>query len=710
MRKYILLLVLLGLCLGHLSAQDLSWRKHRKLGNEYYEKGNYDLAAENYEKAWQKKKSKEELIFKAAESYYLIKDFRKAAECYQYVKNDNEDYPLVGLKYARSLKQDGQYEKAKQQFQTFWSTYTGEGKTILEDIIKNEIAGCELAKELPARARRDVEIRYPEGNINTEADEFSPTPAENNELFFTSTRGNRARIYSSFRQAELWTRASVPSNFPVIREGHYGNGAMSPNGNRFYFTICNDDKAFNDLTSRCELFVIRRNGSAWSSPERLPEYINIEKVTNTHPAVAHLDGREYVFFSSNREPTRGGMDLFYVSRDMTQDDLEFTFPANLGGTINTLGDEITPYYDAEERKLYFASNGHITIGGFDLFTATGNEQNWSTPENMGLPFNSGADDFGYSQNQAHTGGFLVSNRIFGGEKTSTRHTDIFEYTIEGRALTVQGNVYDRESGSSVDNIEVNLYEIDEDGGRNLIKTRNFTSGSYAFEVEADKAYEVEVIGNGFLNGAFQFTTTDTDTPTYGQPIFLLKEPAIETEDPSMTIEEQPVNTEELPMETPPVQPEPEEEIMLVEDDPPVNIPPPSSETIDESMNDAPEETTRPVHTSYEPEETEYVARAKSADDNYEYTSVSPRHEGIYYKIQLAAVRNYDPQHEKFLAVQSIGRLDTEKIIERDLTRVLLAEFFSKQEAYEALQVAQNNGFDSAYIVKYEDGTRFGKVQ
>jgi hypothetical protein len=177
------------------------------------------------------------------------------------------------------------------------------------------------------------------GNINTEADEFSPAPGENNELFFTSDRGNRARIYSSFQQGTLWTRASIPSNFPVIRDGHYGNGAMAADGNRFYFTICNDDQDYNDLTSRCELFVIRRTGTGWMAPERLPEYINVEKATNTHPTVAQMAGREYLFFASNREGARGGMDIYYVSRDLSRDDLEFTFPANAGPAVNTLGDE-----------------------------------------------------------------------------------------------------------------------------------------------------------------------------------------------------------------------------------------------------------------------------------------------------------------------------------------------------------------------------------
>ncbi|MEN0004456.1 MAG: hypothetical protein AAF798_09940 [Bacteroidota bacterium] len=695
MRNYILIiLVLLTSTIG-VQAQNLSWRKHRKLAKEYFEKGDYALAAENYEKAWLKKKKKEELIFQAAESYYLIKDFRKAAECYQYVKNDDEDYPLVGLKYARSLKQDGQYDKAKKQFQEFISGYSGQSKTILSDIVATEIEGCELAKTLPEQARSDAEVLYPEGNINTEANEFGPSPGQNNELFFSSDRGNRARVYSSFKQANLWTRASIPSNFPVIQNGHYGNGMMAPDGSRFYFTICNDDKPYNDQSSRCEIFVIKRNTGGWTVPERLPDYINLEGFSNTHPNVAHIDGREYLYFSSNRtKGSRGGYDIYYVTRELTRDNVEYTFPINVGPVVNTVGDEITPYYDFEGNRLYFASNGHVSIGGFDIFAAAGNEQGWSTPENMGLPFNSGADDYGYIENQAKTGGYFVSNRVFGGQKTNTRHTDVFEFTIEGRALTVKGNVYDRESGSTVDNMEVSLYLIEGNGSRRLVKQRNFTDGSYAFAVDANQAYEVEVVSPGYLNGAFQFSTTDTDSPTYGQPVFLLAGTAVE--EPA---QEETLSFEDIP-NTENTMDEPQEPAMN-----PSNR---EEETFEPTFTDVESEPASPIATPSDG--NAYTARPKSKADKYEYSSQAPRYEGTYFKIQLAAVSKYNPNDPNLAKLLDTGRIDTEDIMERGLTRILLADFFSKQDAQSALATAKASGFKKAFIVRYEEGTRVGMVK
>ena len=174
----------------------MSWKKHKKLAEQLYAQGDYAGAADNYEKAWQKKNSKKELIFKAGESYYLIKDYRKAAEALQNVKDENEEFQLPGLKYARSLKQDGQYKKAGEAFQHFLDNYTGQGKAILEDIIQTEIQGCELGKELPARANRDVEIQLLGGGVNSDEDEFAPFPLGGGGIYFSSSMGGKARIYT----------------------------------------------------------------------------------------------------------------------------------------------------------------------------------------------------------------------------------------------------------------------------------------------------------------------------------------------------------------------------------------------------------------------------------------------------------------------------------------------------------------------------------
>lgn len=663
-RKLILLLVLSVGFTSLSSAQ--SWRKLKKEAEQAYQDGQLSDAADKYEQAWRKKRNKEDLIHQAGELYYQLRDYRKAAEAYRPIKEKNDKFPLVGLKFARCLKQDGQYDRAITEFEAFMESYTGDGKAILQEIISNEVAGCRLGMDAPARANRDIEVLLPGDGINSEKEEFAPYPLSDNEIYYSSTAGDRARIYSSRREGSTWRKGEPPRNFPVIQKGHFANGAMAPDGSRLYFTVCSDTQGpWNDIKTRCEIFITKKVGAVWSQPERLPDYINMNGVTATHPFVSHQRGQEILFFASNREGGRGGMDIWYAARDLGIDNIDFTFPVNLGPVVNTLGDEITPYYNVEDQTLYFSSNGHISIGGFDVFRAIGDEVSWSQPENLGMPINSAADDYFYILNPSRTGGFFTSNRVFAGQKATTTHEDIFEFAVGGRRLMVKGNVYDRKTGEAINDITVSLYQVADDGRETQLITRPFNGGNYSFEILPNRRFRVEVSAFGYEPGSYRFSSDDMNTFTYGQPIFLEVEGGAQPPAPEPGYPAEPVRPTTEPV-APTGKPE-------------VNVP-----------AGAP-----------------YTARGRAPNDNFEYQTSAPRHKGTYYKVQLAAVGSF--KEDRFSNVASLGRIDTELIVARGLTRVLVADFFSLAEARSALQQAKSKGYSGAYIVEYIDGERYGKV-
>ena len=668
MVKHILFLLTGLLLFGSLSAQDrLNWKKHRKLADEAAQQGNFAEAADHYQKAWEKKPKKEELIFKAGEAYYRTKNYRKAVEAYRHVKNQNDDFPLVGLKYARSLKQDAQYDKAKEEFQAFFNIYSGPSKAILEDIIQTEIRGCELGKEAPAQANRALEVVHLGGAVNSDAREFAAFPTTDSRLLFSSTKGGPARIYSAQGSAGQWSKANTPENFPLIQGGQFAHPALSPDGSRLYFTICEEGTLWDDLNTRCEIYALFRQGAGWSEPQRLPTYINTDGVTATHPNVVHVGGLEILYFSSNREGGRGGLDIWYASRDLGSDGLDFTFPVNLGPAVNTYGDEISPFYDVEKGRLYFSSNGHVSIGGFDVFVSMGDETSWGYPENAGMPVNSSADDYFFALAPNRTGVFLSSNRVFGGEKITTTHDDIFFLSSGPSVMVIRGDVYNQQTSGLVNDFTVSIFRVGPGGQETPVGSDRFTGGAYRFEVGAGQTYRIEVNANGYLGDSYTLTTNVPGQSTYGRPLYL--EPIAAT----------PARPER------PVTGEPERPI-------------------------APERPAdgRPVLIGGDTGAS-YTARGRSDRDNAEFVSSAPRYQGAYYKVQLIALRTFDPDNPAFDGVRNLGRFDTEKLVNRNLNRILLADFFTLGEARNALQQAQRNGFPNAYIVEYKDGERYGKL-
>ena len=682
-RNYLLLLLFLTGLAPVLEAQ--SWRSLRKAAEQAFEEGDLKTAAEKYSEAYNKKRKKEELTYKAGEIYATMRDYRKAVEAYRPVKDKNDDFPLVGLKFARSLKQDGQYDRAINAFEEFLEGYTGDGKDILEEIIRVEIAGCRFGMEAPASTNRELNIALLGDGVNSEKEDFAPFPISDNELYFSSNQGGRARIFVSERESSKWSEGEAPRNFPVIQKGHFCNSAMSPDGNRIYFTVCNDDdKSWNDVKNRCEIFVSKRIGSQWSQPERLPDYINTQGVTATHPFVTHQRGSEILYFTSNREGGLGGMDLWYVSRDLGIDNNDFTFPVNLGPVVNTLGDEITPFYDRENQTLYFGSNGHVSMGGFDIFQSIGDEVSWSQPDNMGMPVNSSADDYFYILNPSRNGGFFTSNRVDAGNKITTAHEDIFEFSEGGRPVVLKGNVYDRTTGDPIGAINVRLFEVGQSGESEL-RSQSFSDGRYSFDILPGRQFRVEVSAYGYQSGSYRVNANDENTYAYGQPIFLEKEgqaPGI-PEPPEMN----PGSTSPYPGAGNPDRTQP-----LEPEEPVVSYP--STGPATEGVNMAPV--------------APYRTRSQNPNDNYEYETTAPRHSGTYYKVQIAAVGNFDPA--RFSNISELGTLQTEFIIERNLNRVMLADFFSLPDARAALSKVKAQGYDGAYLIEYVNGDRYGRVR
>ncbi|HOY17580.1 MAG TPA: SPOR domain-containing protein [Haliscomenobacter sp.] len=658
-------------------------KKLMKQGEEAFTKGNYVQAADFFEKSWLKGK-KPEAVFKAGEAYYLLRNYRKASEAYLNVKDKNDQFPLVGLKYARSLKQDGQYDKASKAFSDFRDNYNGDGKAVLEDIVQSEIQGCELGKLLPAQAQQGLEVNHAGAGVNTSDNEFGPLPIDKGLLYFSSTIGGTARIYRSSLADNVWGKGSTPENFPVIQKGQYCHGSLTPDGQRFYFTICDAASTFSNTTTRCEIYVIRKQAAGWSAPEMLPEAINAKGTTATQPNVVQAGGKEILYFASNRTGGRGGMDLWYAERPLSATGNSFSTPINLGAAVNTLGDEMTPYFSPGEGVLYFASNGQTSIGGFDIFSSRGELSNWAPADNLGLPYNSPADDYYYIKHSDGEGGFLVSNRIVAGEKLTTKDDDIFEIKNKLLVAKLQGNVFAQETGEPINKYLLTLYEIRADESESILLNREFNASSYDLELLPNRKFRVEITAQGYATGAYSFVTDNPNGQAYGQPLMLVKlGGGIANNNPANN---NPPNTN--PGNNPPT------------GNPNPNYPPNTNPGNNPPPNNYP---------GANPSGGTYTARGAGPADKEEYATDAPRYEGEYYKIQLVALSNYRADDKRYTPLTELGNLQTETILSKKMTRVLVATFYTKDDAKRALAAVKKKGFTLAFIVKYNNGERYGRV-
>ncbi len=668
--KYSLTLFICFLALA-VNAQNLSWKKHSKMADKLFEEGKYASAAEHYEAAWKKKQSKKDLIYKAGECYYAMKDFRKAATAFERIKDESGEVALAGLKYARSLKQDGQYELARKELLSYNKRYKGDDKKVVSKIVKREIEGCDLGLSLDPADNKSIVVEHLSESINTLEEEFAPIPFSDAILYFSSTMSGDAKMYRSQRQSGVWTRAAVPE-LPQVASGQICHGTFTPDNQRFYFTVCQTNGNWNGNKTACDIYVTRMEDSGWSPAERLRDYIRMDGSTATHPFVVHTDTEEILYFASDREGGYGGLDIWYTKRQLSVNDVDFSLPRNAGPRVNTLGDEITPFYNQVEQTLYFSSNGHVTLGGHDIFKAKDLGGRFDKPVNLGLPMNSSNDDYNYIEEKNGSGGFFVSNRLFGLEKITTTQNDIFIFTTPSQQIIATGNIADEEQGKIAD-VNVSLYEIKSASKKRLLQSRVAPNGAYQFVLLPNMEYKLTVEKEGYQSDEMRFSTFDHEEKGNYKLDFTMKQ--LDAGNKTMA-SNTPVFTEgntSYPQKNNPptrVTPTPKKETVIINTSP--TPPPPVSET-----------------------RRNTISKSNS----------TPTYTGIYYKVQLTVVIDFYPNHSMFREVKNMGRLDTEYLADKNWHRVLLADFFSLREAREAMLKAQQLGFFDAFLVKYKNGRR-----
>jgi hypothetical protein len=506
--KFTLLSLLFALSPALLPAQDGT--SNAQLADELFAAGKIDEAALQYEQVARLNANDATTLYKAAEAYYRVRDYKKAAACYAEIKAEYERHELAGLRYARALKQSGRYQEAIVAFKEFGRQYKGARKAQIVGVVMNEVKGCELAlkmaeQELSLAFPADVKI-LPVG-INSLENEFAPVVFSDNLLYFSTLIQGKAQFMRAQRKGGMWQATTPASGLPEAVADRFGNGTFSPDGKRFYCTQCDESSAAerggNGLRTRCSLYLLRRSADGtWGSPERLRDYINIANHTATHPFVTQDRGREILFFASDREGGFGGLDLYVCERPLDSDELDFSFPQNLGNTVNTAGDEVTPFFDPIGQTLWFSSNSHVSLGGLDVFKSVRAGGKWSKPENAGLPVNSPADDFFFTLKKSG-GGFLASNRAFGAAKTDTRDDDIFEFFPKEPPVSLVGNVLDRVSSQPIADCMIALYELDTNAERRLMEVHPSGSGAFQFSVSPKFRYQIEVTKSGYKTALVQ---------------------------------------------------------------------------------------------------------------------------------------------------------------------------------------------------------------
>ena len=511
-------------------------RHELKVADLLYAQSHYYSAIEYYKEVIRVKPENRYAKFWLAMATWKANDYKNAVKYFasfdehpndsktkskRIEKQNREVYGLFNFYYGLSLKHIGEFEEAKKRLNAFKAEYSMPDKAIWMDIVDNEIAGSDWA--ISHTDSKKVKVKSLGDAVNSGYEDAAPMPINDSTIYYTSLQEddlvfvkNRKdiphyKLYQSNKVDGTWQRGKkLPEMFQDEKFGT-GNSAISEDGNRLYFCKCFNTEIDEII---CNLYLSERNNDKWQEPVALNKSINSPKYTSTQPTVRSSgDGMEIVYFISDRDGGIGGMDIWYFIRTASGD---FKGPRLLAGSMNTKQDEMTPYYDNKENLFYFSSNGHPSMGGFDVFVSYEKDDlSWTTPENVGLPINSTADDLYYIRELGKTSGFLVSNRE-GTSKIKKRYTGDDIFYFEDFKFGLEGFVFkeDEDGNLPIKGANVRLYTINQVGNEVMIEELLDVKEDYFFNLKPDKEYKVEVSKPGFTT-SFEYVSTldmpDEDT-------------------------------------------------------------------------------------------------------------------------------------------------------------------------------------------------------
>lgn len=487
---------------------------------DHYKKMEYALSNKDYQSVYSKTKNKEEkkeASFKAAECYRFMNDIKNAESWYRKaIKTDSKNVEAQ-LRLAQCLKTNAKFTDAITEFNNFKKFHSD---LMDEATVDREIKGCEYALKW-----KNEKTRYVVENVkglNTKWEDFAAAYSRKDQLIFTSDRekgvsGNQygwtgnghTDLYVTNLKINKKNPNDISYSMPTLLDkgvvnSKYNDGTacFDSKYTTMYFTQCNGADGKGNY---CRIYKSTLAGTEWSKPEALP--FSADSFSCGHPTLSK-DG-SIMYFSSNMpgstpkpvsadnpDGTKLSKDIWmvtYTKRGNTWGD-----PVNLGPAINTSGDELFPFIH-EDGTLYFASNGHVGLGGTDIYYTKGQATDWSDPVNMKSPINSAGDDFAIILSKDKESGFFSSNR-----EGSKGQDDIWRFYMNPLIFNLSGVVRNAKTHEIIPNAVVTITSSN-DTGKIILKTD--ATGSYKLKLKNKTDYELFAAKEDHYDSRMAFQTT-----------------------------------------------------------------------------------------------------------------------------------------------------------------------------------------------------------
>jgi outer membrane protein OmpA-like peptidoglycan-associated protein len=391
----------------------------------------------------------------------------------------------------------GQYGLAKANFEKFLqASPKGTKAAIYAQAQLKNIAFAETAMRNPVNFSPN-RLAAPFNNFALQY--FPALTANQQHILFTARTGikpeNDENLYISARRAEGWSDpVSISPN--INTRLNEGTGTISGDGKTLVFASCDRPDSFGN----CDLYISYRTGENWSKPVNLGKPVN-SAGWDSQPCLS-ADGRT-MYFSSIRAGGLGREDIWVTT---LQEDDKWSAPVNLGLNVNTAGNENSPFIHSSGSTLFFASDGHVGLGGTDIFRITTDAQGaWGNPQNLGYPLNTFENENSIFITTDNKNGYYSRQRT---NPEGPNTIELFQFEVptawksKEESTFAQGNVFDAKTKKPL-GASVQLYDVSADKLVQQVQS-DAQLGDYTIVLTEGKQYALYVSAKNYLLRSLSF--------------------------------------------------------------------------------------------------------------------------------------------------------------------------------------------------------------
>lgn len=432
-------------------------------------------------------------------------------------------FPAAYYDCAEAELKQGKYEEAKKHFETFLSMKRSATPPRLIDNAERGIESCDFAIKAMANPVAFKPVNMGTSTNSKDCEYFPNVTADDNMFLFTrnaqTTNPNGIGVrsqedfYISYKGDDgAWSTAQPLSGINTTT--NEGAPSLSADGRYLYFAACEEMDGYGGGRmgfGSCDIFFTQKVNGQWTRAVNVGAPVN-SSAWETQPSFSS-DGRT-LYYISNRRDGLGNSDIWMCTLN---DSGKWGKPMNLGNTINTTGKEEAVFIHPDNQTLYFASDGHIGMGGLDLYMCRRDSLgNWGPPVNLGYPINTFGDESGLIVNGAGNLAYFSSTR-----EGTTGCDDIYYFEIpkplQPVAVTyMKGKVYDIKTkaplGASFDLIDLAT-------GKTIVSSMSDpVTGEFLVCIPQNKNYALNVNRAKYLPYSESFWMVESTNPT--QPYYM----------------------------------------------------------------------------------------------------------------------------------------------------------------------------------------------